>query len=491
MSVCINHDNFIKFEHKNELLFLKIQDVYIWRYLRFQIFKELSNASKKSAFSNREKKKGKNKFLLLLGMFIGIAKEFLVNYKRNPFFVKNRVDILFIGHPRRYKNKDYYECSYTDDIINHLPYTYYVIEHQDIFGKHYRNVLTNNLLYLDIFVKLKPFVAKINKIKFKNKMISSEKARLIEICNKLQKEFGIKLNNKWFLERIQDLIYDYKASEPFLKFFLNRVRPKLIIEVNSYNVHTMLLNELGKKIGAKIIELQHGSMGHDHIAYNFYHKYELSTFPDYIFLFGSYWKKATRFPINDNNVIVTGFPYHEKRSKVFSTRKRLQNKQVILFISSKYISTELIKLASALYKIIDNNKFEIIYKLHYAEYEDLKRDNRYNLLEKSNIKIVCDNEKDIYHYLSIADFLVAIESTVIYEALAFKIKIFIFNHKHSIERSKLLQDKDCVRVVASAKEIASQLFISENNFDSVYDLFWEKNSLENIKNEIVKIMGNE
>ena len=111
---------------------------------------------------------------------------------------------------------------------------------------------------------------------------------------------------------------------------LDKVKPKIIIEVVSYSFNNLLINEVAKKYKIPTIELQHGTIGRYHIAYNFKKQIYLPTFPDYIFLFGEYWKNNTRFPISNGKLKVTGFPYFEhkmnitKESKYHKLREHLR-----------------------------------------------------------------------------------------------------------------------------------------------------------------------
>ena len=84
-------------------------------------------------------------------------------------------------------------------------------------------------------------------------------------------------------------------AENFTKI-LNKIQPKLILEVVSYSLNRMVLNRLAFERSIPVVELQHGTMGREHIAYNYKEKKQLPELPDYYWIFGQFWKKNTRLP---------------------------------------------------------------------------------------------------------------------------------------------------------------------------------------------------
>ena len=86
-----------------------------------------------------------------------------------------------------------------------------------------------------------------------------------------------------------------------------------------YGFKMMLLCETAKELGIPVVELQHGTMGKEHIAYNFLKKRRLKSFPDYIFTFSQYDKKAARFPLTSDRIYAVGYP--EMENKIIEYKK--------------------------------------------------------------------------------------------------------------------------------------------------------------------------
>jgi len=260
------------------------------------------------------------------------------------------------------------------------------------------------------------------------------------LLNNINKIFDISIDDDKAIKEIKNIILVYRLSKKYYEKILNKIKPKIIIEVCSYGFSRFLFNELAKKRGIKIVELQHGTMGKYDISYNFYKKLELDTFPEYIYLFGEYWKNNTKFPLGKENLVVTGFPYFESRLKELKKNCRKNSKKEnILFISQGTVGKKLSQLAVQLNKIIDHKKYNIIFKLHPGEYD--RWESEYPWLKKSNIEIVSNNKKDIYYYFSKCNFQVGVSSTAIFEGLGFDLKTFIYK-VHGYKYMKYLYENN-------------------------------------------------
>lgn len=84
------------------------------------------------------------------------------------------------------------------------------------------------------------------------------------------------------------------------------------MEVVSYSRRCMVVNEIAEEMDIPTVELQHGTMGEEHGAYNFPEGYKIKQFPKYVFLFSEYWINKASIPISQENRKIVGFPYLEK-----------------------------------------------------------------------------------------------------------------------------------------------------------------------------------
>lgn len=476
-------EKFIKYEFEHNLFNKEIKGVKFWQYIRSSIYCNEIMKQKYNLGQGHSNLSGK-KFIAKVWYKLKQIPNFIL---KNPLYGLNQRDILVLNHSRRIKNGEYYNCKYTDEILENMKNSYYVFE-EPYLEKHFRPIRTKNIRYFDyinFIILIKKKVFRFFNPNFET-LCNKDINGLYLLLNKINILFNVNVDESKVIKEIENLILEYKLGKKYYEKILNKVKPKIIIEICYYGFSRFLFNELAKKRGIKIIELQHGVMGKYHVAYNFYKKLELETFPDYIFLFGDFWKKHTQFPINKEYLIVTGFPYFENRiNKIKNESKKNNRKRKnILFISGGHIGRQLSKLAIELDKLIDRKKYNIIYKLHPGEYDRWKR--IYPWLVNSSIKIIDSNKKDIYYYLEKSNYQIGVNSTAIFEGLGFNLKTFIYKCKDEHKYMKELYENNYAQLITSADDIVSKLNNDEKNIKNI-EFFWKSNSLKNVINSINNI----
>jgi hypothetical protein len=348
--------------------------------------------------------------------------------------------------------------------------------------------LTKNLKYTDYiqnYYLLTRFIRKITGFRL---IKEYEREEIINFTNLINNEFSVDLSKDKIINTIENQILKYMIYYKVFYKIINKINPKIIIQVISYDFTRFVINDIANIKGIPTIELQHGIMGKNHIAYNFSDKRFVSTFPQYIFLFGEYWKEGARFPISNEQIKVVGWPYYEeklvkydKNSKMKNNEKRLK----ILFLSQGTIGKQLSLFAKQLCKD-SQDKYKIIYKLHPGEYSRWKVE--YPWLIDKNIEIVDNNSVDIHFLFSQADVQVGVYSTAIYEGLGYGLRTIIvklFGYENLLD----LIYSNYAHLVNSTEDIIEYLdkLTQEPKLDTAY--FWKKNSLNNIKYEIEEIIN--
>ena len=470
-------DKFIKFEYEEDLFNKGIQGVKFWHYIRFSIYEEI--LKQKNYLGQAHSGLNDKKFITKVWYKLKQIPNFIL---KNPLYGLKQRNILVLNCARRIRNGRDYNDIYTDDILKNVNRTYYVLE-EPYLEKHFKPIRTENIRYLDyihfiVSVKIKFF--KFINTKYGN-LCETDINELYLLLNNINNIFNVNIDNNRVFKEIKNLILVYKLSKKYYEKILDRIKPKVIIEECSYGFSRLLINEIAKIMAIPTIELQHGVMGKYHIAYNFYSKKKLETFPDYIFLFGEYWKKNTRFPLESDRLIVTGFPYFEKKTMKVRQICKNNKKNIFLFVSD--ISKELSQMAIKLDNLIDHKKYKIIYKLHPKEYDRWEK--KYQWLKYSNIEVIDNDDKDIYYYFSISTFQIGVSSTAIFEGLGFNLKTFIYK-KSCYEYTEYLYKNNFAQLVSSAEEVIKHL----NNNQKVLEdknIFWKSNSLKNIINNINNI----
>lgn len=465
-------ERFLEFEYRNNLFEQEISGVKFWHFIRYGTYADILLKQLMETGEVRDR--------LTPSEMAGVEKvkaywQRLSKYARNCFGARSLrglsgKELLFLCSPRRVKDDDRYICPYTDTFLHDLRYSYYVLE-QPYRGKHFRPVETNNLKYFDQALLKAGLKRTANKLRFRYGSSTNKFAVVNGLAEKLEHEFGVTVDRRGFGNSIMDLVQRICALSGEIEKILRKIRPRLIIEVCSYDSIHMLVTSVAKRLGIRTAELQHGIMGRYHLAYNFLEKRNLETFPDYVLLFGKYWKESTRFPVNGERLIVTGFPYFEDKVKRHRNKKvQLHDPKTVLFISQGTIGKQLSRMAVELFDTLEKSRYRVIYKLHPGEFLRWKKE--YPWLADSGIEVIDNTEKSIYYYLSLAWFVVGVFSTAIFESLAFGSQIFVAKlpgHEYAED----LYGRGYARLVSSAREIAESIDEDVHHTVGQVNEFWE------------------
>ncbi len=393
-------------------------------------------------------------------------------------FLIGKKDLVVINHCRRVKEGKYYRCFVTETMLENLDCSYYVFE-EDYFGRHFRPVTTKNLKYIDMNWIRKYFNRKNDST---NREIKKFFDRIIQV---FEKEYGIPLSQnvkKVMHDYIFHKYYEIHYRTIWAKIVFSLVKPKAFMVTSPYTPDLEAIIVEAKRRNIKTIELQHG-IDHTHIAYNYLYQGKIDVFCDYIFVYGKYDKEVPRYPIPRDHVIAVGYPDLERKVEIYKKRKR-DKKKTLVFISGDRTASILPDYAVALRKRDELKEFRMIYKLHPDEYAAWK--SIYPQLCNSGLEIIDNNNKDIYYYLGLADYVIGITSSSLYQATAFDAEIFIVKGGQ-YQISDILYKNGYAHLVTSEDMIVDKIINSVEGKGASKSYF-EKNAIENIKRELNKIM---
>ncbi len=422
------YEHFLQMEADRRLFeTLKIGNIKIWHYIRYWVYNWVAELV--CGIENPNHKR------LQLDVNTKLTDWLDDNIIKNQFRVKKK-DVLIFNHSRRVKQGTYYNCIYTDEWLKDFERTYYVYESKYANQMHFKPVKTKNLRYVDkenyasLFHKKYDLgVSKLNIQKIAD-----------EVINLLTEEFDIHFTDKHCKLMSGVIEYHWRdriKCHDYYKYLLKKIQPKVIAYVVGYTMDNMVIAELAKEMGIPTIELQHGRIGREHLAYNFKADVKLNTFPDYLFVAGQYELDTVRLPIPKENVYMVGVPELDKKIEYYNNalEKRKKKKKIITFISSG--EHEIANAAMELYEKLDKNVYKVYLKLHPSEYTNWK--NKYRALKKSGVEVVSDSKHDIYYYLAVSDYMIGIASTVLFEATRFKCKIMILKVGRYFNSESIIQ----------------------------------------------------
>ncbi|WZL73678.1 hypothetical protein QBE52_02780 [Clostridiaceae bacterium 35-E11] len=468
-------DKFLEYEKRKELLNKNINGFYFWGYLRFTLYSEILN--KKENLQDHRKMVSKRD--LFKSLFLNI-------FRHNPFVGNKNIDLLVLPHNRKIKNGEYFECIYTDPIIRNLEDSEYIVFESAFEGKHYKN-LNNNVRYLDLIDIVGYVGAKLIRKKEVIELINIEIKKIIK---DLDDVFGISIDENKILTFIQTLYKRWLIQRILIEKLITRFKPKCIIEVVYYSLSNMIVNEIANDLKITTIELQHGTMGKYHAAYNYSEKVRLPYLPNKMFLFSDYWKANTKLPQSEDNLIVTGFPYIDNKIIEIehkSKEKVGRSKKTILFISQLTIGELLSKFACEFIdRIKGSTDYKIIYKLHNSEFSTWRERYPWLVAIEDQIEIIDDNDRSIYEFFRISDIQIGVYSTAIFEGLAFNLKTFLVD-SYGIEYMHDLIKSQYATLINSPCELIEKLSL-DDLYTGNRSEFWKLDSTVTILENLDSIM---
>ncbi len=456
----------------NELLQFKYKydNFLIWPLCRYLIF----NETIKEIFS-LEEAHAKLYFINLKE----IPKYIIKTVYKNPFSIKKRNIPIFhitttrantIKIDKKYFNvlTDYWAKLYEKETIiieNSCRLSYRLPRYID-------NVKYHD--YIKIIARFRSIFSKLNK---------KDKKSINELLNYLDKKYPYKLS-KLFYKKLEKYLKSkakllkYLHSE-YKRLFIKYIPQIILLNCASYGSESYI-TKWAKEVGIHIAEYQHGILG---IPYKYksilrnnseYSKY----IPDTILTFGEYWNKKIKL---NTKVIAIGNPHYENiRKKYKSEKKNEKLKKIILIVSSGVITKIFVSLTIELNKILEDN-YIIYYKLHPGE---IPFKERYKSLYGLKSVIII-KEGDIYDLIDKADYVVAVSSLVVFEALGFGKEILIFDNSIS----KLYIPFEVGLRFKTAEELQEIIKKTKENKKVIEEKYlWKNNAEDNFKKYIKKII---
>ncbi|MFC4386544.1 hypothetical protein ACFOZ1_01845 [Gracilibacillus marinus] len=444
-------DRFYTFEKKYNLQQLKDQEVYIWNIIRFYVFLEL--VSKKQKIQTVHLQTPKTQKLSR------IIKTFWNAIFKNPLLKKQR-DNIIIDHPRKVLFKDMEIDPYTHFFFKDMKKEKYLLLERKYVGKYNKSSISTNTT-MDFFSVTNSVVKKFKKIEL------SQDIQLI--LEKIERDFESVFNEKINISKLAKNKYtEFVSLSSVFEWYLKMKKPLRLYVVVSYTLKPYVA--AAKKLGIKVIEFQHGVMGPFHVGYHFPYNNDVPYFPDEILMFGKFWEDITRLPKNTQKNYI-GYSYLKEHIDSYSKMKVNKEQNQVTIISQGTIGKKLSDMMFLVAKELP--KYRFVYKLHPGEFGRWKKE--YNMLvemEKLPNVTVIENETPLYDLFAQSTFVIGVNSTAIFEAIAFKVKPIIVTLP-SYEMMKVLHDKHHVPLVNTAAETIDYLLKNQktDNHIQINDLF--------------------
>lgn len=464
---------FCEIEYNYNLFDLEFNDHKFWKYARYY----LHNILHHKLFGVEIPFWFENKEHFNLPQYNKRYQRVTDMFFHNPNIGCKNKDILLFSFARRVKTGKKFVSPVTDEIALHLEHSHCVVD-IPYCGGYYRPTILNGIKYFDIWKgigeKSDTYVP----------MNRGELRKQI-LCI-FEREFDIKFTpeeKKILLTRVNHCIMYRDELMAKYKRLISMVKPKVVLYTVSYISEWVILTETLKEMGIPGIEILHSYIDDTNVVYN-YAKVGLNdSLPDYIFTYSQIQKDTLKWGIPKDHIRVVGNPWLERKKEEFLIEgKKGKKKKTITFISSANQAVEkyMVKLAD----YINQDKYEIIFKLHPEEYTSWRTVYR-NLPD--TVRVIDNSEKDIHFYLANSDFVIGITSTALFEAAAYPADIFILEEQ-SWQSMHILLQAGRAFLVHNVQKLYSCIMNSSERKRETEFCFYEENAMKNINMEIEKII---
>jgi len=398
---------------------------------------------------------------------------------KNPFLA-SRADVVFFGSNRRRLEEDgLWHDIYCDPLIERLEQEgikCLMIEHPSIAqGGVTRSIKTKQTAHLSVIQVCAGALRRLKPARFS--LSGKEQAFLEHVEARIAKDLKIRVDLKDFLK---DALGKARAVSPFYKALLRRVAPRAVVVVKPMGKRSLI--EVCKELGIPVVELQYSDIHRYNLAYSYEGQKRVQQgAPDYLFLFGDFWKRHISFSLPKERIYAMGFPYYERELEKYRHLKK--HKGQILFLSKPTANGALSRFALEVAKEL-GHAWHIVYKLYDRESMDWKE--RYPWLVDPRIEVVAEGERSLYELFAKSEVQVSGYSTAIYEGLGFGLRTFLLELPGTENMEPLLK-AGYAECVTSARQLKALLEKPKHTEGVRTEEFFEKNALENMTRLMKKL----
>lgn len=377
-------DRFVEFEKAHIALDWRLDDVYAWRLVRFDVFQALVSEQKLFEFAHPKLKNRKNNFK---NHFKNIQSITLTNAFKP--FKKN--DFLFFAHSRNINGRDIYSHA----LMDHIGFENITIIYPTSPTKPYPNSIIMGWPALKIALN-NIAMNRLGHCPYKH-----QTKDIAIFADQFRAFFqsDIRIEKLIFRE-----MYRFKTYEAAYLKLLTKLSPKSIFMVTHY-AHFGLLSA-AKKLNIKTLEIQHGTISINHMGYYFPHHDNPPYMPDILLCHGDHWTRKPPLPQSLETKVIGAAHV----SKLIETKTDKIKNQILIF-SQGTVAKDLLNFATK--SALLGKDYQFIYRLHPSEMRDAYQ--THGMPENFEIR---DDAKTFFDDLTRSEFIATVYSTTIYEAMA-------------------------------------------------------------------------
>ena len=334
-------ERFLDIEKTYGLFDKRVDGYAFWPSMRFNVFSALRRAMMPIAESHPDfncRKTVDNRWRF----FGALTRRFrrMCDYlKYNPILAVRKRPLLFALEPRIMPIGDRGNIPIMIDFIaERLAAPHAVLEYAA--GKSFAEMPFGYRIFRPSASTIRKMLCKRS---VRRKSVSDLLSHELELAlSRIEEEFSVSLPKKALISLSHGQMVNYKIYRPVFAKYLRRLGVKCVVTSVHYHPLNMILGEVAHEMGIRRVELMHGLVSREHIAYNLPQKSALHT-PDDLLVWGEFWKAgASNYPFQ--NIVATGYPLFNYVRSCYPKKTSVVQKQV-LFISQGAVGETLSKLA--------------------------------------------------------------------------------------------------------------------------------------------------
>ncbi len=458
-------ENFLAFERKYNCNNIKVNGIPVWTLYRY----EIHNTIKKYTVGREE------------GTQTPFSKKELFNMAMNALkpLPHKKVDVLFVADGRRNRNIEtgVYENIFFDEVSKQ--FNSLLVEHPDNHTHLQPNGM-NNVFFTDrVAFKTNIAVKLANRFNTKKKQQYTDavKNSYGNIFVEIEKTFGTDIADE-LIDGFVERIFYYEITKKYCSQILDRVQPKLIMELCYYSMESFAYSALGKERGIPTAEYAHGFAFPTLTPMQFNPEDNSEVLPDHELIYSRTQEKIVHLPSNVKMHTV-GFPFFEREREKYKSKYPKEEK-TICFISTEREGIYISKIAADLAEKV-GDEYRIIYKLHPKEFGFYKE--RYPWLLDKKVDIIDTLDNHIFRYLAESNVTVSTVSASVWESIGFGCGTILLDIGETARNMAYLIDGYNVPIVENAEQIIDILEKDKVVFVDPESIF-EPNAMNNICNFI-------
>lgn len=370
----------------------------------------------------------------------------------SAWFGLPRAELLVANHPRHVLHDGRYVCPYSQPLLDATHHTRVVLEGQ-FQGRYPSPIPKQPTAYVDLALLA-------SHLEFRAQTLAgcglsqTDVAELAGIREGLERALGAAPPLAALVRRARTAVVASLGLRPRYERLLDRVQPRLVLAVIGYRLVNQVLSEVAHARGIRVAELQHGTLGASHPAYNFAPGRRPDSFPDELLLFGDLWRTATPgLPLPAAQTPAIGYAWLEMQGQRYA-RVSPRSPRRLLFLSQRSIGVELSRAAVSLRELIPQDQLEICYRLHPSEHVGWR--DAYPELARSGIEVQAATSIPLYAAQRDSDLQVGVYSTALLEGLAFGLPTYVLALPGH-EQLSAVTSAGAAQLVADAAALAEQV----------------------------------